>query len=106
MEAHYRFMMGRVPVRVGEIMTIPTAGAFFCPEYGESYYEIYLGNRHGLAHFGGWWNCSGIDNRLTATLKLGRRSLIVGWHLEWRYFRANGLLTDMLGNSALLGIEF
>lgn len=47
----YNFRMGRVPCTVIDEVRIPTLGAFFCPGYGETYYEIYLGNHRDLAHF-------------------------------------------------------
>lgn len=31
--------------------TLPLSGVFFSPDYGELYYEIYLGNHSGLAHY-------------------------------------------------------
>jgi hypothetical protein len=102
--AAYRFRIKRLPITVEDRISIPTLSAFFCPEYGESFYEISLGNRSGLAHFGWWGNAIGVNNLLSATLHLGRCSLLVGYRLGLRTFNANHLTTQLLNNSFLIGI--
>lgn len=104
--ASYKFKMGKLPVTIDDYVSVPTLSAFFCPGYGESYYEIYLGNHKNLAHFGWWGNAIGVNNLLSATLHLGKYSLLVGYRLNLRTFNANNLDTRVLGNSAVLGISF
>lgn len=104
--ASYKFKMGKLPVTIDDYVSVPTLSAFFCPGYGESYYEIYLGNHKKLAHFGWWGNAIGVNNLLSATLHLGKYSLLVGYRLNLRTFNANNLDTRVLGNSAVLGISF
>lgn len=104
--ASYKFKMGKLPVTIDDYVSVPTLSAFFCPGYGESYYEIYLGNHKNLAHFGWWGNAIGVNNLLSATLQLGKYSLLVGYRLNLRTFNANNLDTRVLGNSAVLGISF
>lgn len=102
----YNFRLGSVPVQVRDELRVPTASIFFSPQYGESYYEIWLGNHDGLAH-GGWWgNRPGLDNRLTARFKLGNASLIVGYRFALNTYKANHLATQIISNSAMLGISF
>ena len=73
--ASFRFRFGRLPVVVRDVVRIPSAGAFFSPQYGETMYEIYLGNRKDLVHFGWWGNSFGIDNMLAFDLMFGRKFL-------------------------------
>lgn len=70
---------GRVPVTLRYQATLPVAGVFYSPEYDESYYEIYLGNRKGLANFGWWGNRFDMTNLLTADLHLGATVLRFGY---------------------------
>lgn len=42
---------GRLPLTLRWQSTFPLTGVFFSPEYDELYYEIYLGNHSGLAHW-------------------------------------------------------
>ncbi len=90
---------GRLPVTIADRAMLPTLGAFFNPAYGESYYEIYLGNHKDLAHFGWWGNAFGIDNHLTLTLHFGRKALEVGYRLAARTYHANNLTTQYVRNS-------
>ncbi len=69
----------RVPVTLRCQVTMPVAGVFFSPEYDESYYEIYVGNRKGLANFGWWGNRFDMTSLLTADLHLGGTVLRVGY---------------------------
>lgn len=87
---------GRLPVRIADEIRIPTIGAFFCPGYGESFYEIYLGNRRDLVHCGWWGNAFGIDNLISLRLDLGRTGLQVGYRFDLRQFKANNLQTQLL----------
>lgn len=95
---------GRLPVRISDEVRIPTLGAFFCPGYGESYYEIYLGNHRDLAHFGWWGNAFGIDNLLSLRLDLGRTGLQVGYRFDLRSFNANHLDTRLLRHSFQIAV--
>lgn len=95
---------GRLPVTLLDEVRIPTAGAFFTPGYGESYYEIYLGNHRGLLHFGWWGNAPGVDNLLALRLHLGRTGLQVGYRLDLRTLRANHLLTQVMRNALVIGV--
>lgn len=95
----WRTQWGRIPVRIADEVRIPSIGAFFCPGYGESYYEIYLGNHKDLAHFGWWGNAFGIDNLLSLRLDLGKTGLQVGYRLDLRQFKANSLQTQLLRNA-------
>ena len=42
--AVYNFKISRLPICLRYQPTLPVTGVFFSPDYGELYYEIYLGN--------------------------------------------------------------
>lgn len=86
--------------------TLPSLGLFFSPAYGETYYEISLGNHAGLIH-GGWWgNRFGLDNILGLEMPLGRRSLLMGWRCRLSSSWVNSINTQTWRHSASVGIIF
>ncbi len=100
------FRIGKLPVTISDRVRIPTLSAFFCPQFGETYYEIWLGNRRGLVHCGWWGNAGGVDNLLQAKLHLGKCSLLLGWRFEYRGFQANHLFTSVRNSVFSVGIDF
>ena len=102
--ASYHFKIGRLPILVTDRVKIPSLGAFFCPEYGETYFEIYLGNHKGLAHCGWWGNNFQINNELTVTLDFGRTAMTVGYRVNAYNQWANNLNTKIVTNSFVIGV--
>ncbi len=94
------------PLSISESLEIPTIGAFFCPSYGETYYEIYLGNHNGLAHFGWWGNRPQIKSRLRADWQLGKYALTLGFDYRFQGLECNDITTRLAQCSALIGIRF
>lgn len=103
----WRTRFGRLPVTIADRAWLPTLGAFFAPGYGESYYEIYIGNHSGLAHFGWWGNAAGLDNHLTMTLHFPkhRRSLVLGYRLGFNTYHANNLTTQYVHNAFTVALQ-
>ena len=93
-----------LPILISDRINIPLAGGFFCQEYGEPYYEIYLGNRKGLGHFGCPGNRFGIDNLLMVTLDLGRTAMEVGYRFSFQNEQANNLTTRTVCHSLVIGV--
>ncbi len=93
-----------LPIVVRDQVSVPTIGAFFAPQYGETYYEIYLGNHSGLAHFGWWGNNFGINNHLAVMLDFGRTAMEVGYRYEYRSYWANQINTHLSRHSFTIGI--
>lgn len=100
----YRFRIGRLPVEVADELRIPSLSGFFNPGYGESYYEIYLGNHKDLAHFGWWGNAFGIDNLLSIKLNFGKTGMLIGYRFDLRTFKANNLETQLMRNAFVIGV--
>lgn len=102
--ASRHFKIGSLPVLVSDRITLPLMSGFFCQEYGESYYEIYLGNRKGLAHFGWPGNRFGIDNLLSVTFDLRTTALECGYRFSMQNERANHLTTRIFNHAFVFGI--
>ncbi|MCM1355410.1 MAG: DUF3316 domain-containing protein [Staphylococcus sp.] len=103
--ASYRTNLWRLPVTLTYQPTLPVAGVFFAPDYGELYYEIYLGNTHGLAH-GAWWgNYFKLDNQLTADLNFGATNLRIGYHGSIFSSKANHIVTNLFTHAITIGIS-
>lgn len=71
-----------LPVLLSDEVSLPSLSAFFSQQYGQSYYEIYLGDRSGLVHAGWWGNHFGISNLLACDFDFGGAALRVGYRFE------------------------
>lgn len=92
---------------ISENVEIPTLGAFFCPAYGETYYEIYVGNHSGLAHFGWWGNRPQIRTRTMAEWQIGRKNALgIGFEYRYQGLECNQITTRQAQCSAILGLRF
>lgn len=100
--AEWHIKLGRLPVAVGERLSVPTLGVFFSPQYGESYYEIYLGNHSGLVHCGWWGNTGGVRSHLTLSLRPGRWGVRLGWLCRLQRQNVCALRTRLLTNTLTL----
>ncbi|MCM1293303.1 MAG: DUF3316 domain-containing protein [Bacteroides sp.] len=85
--------------------TLPVVGAFFSPDYGELYYEIYLGNHSGLAHCAWWGNYRRIDHQLTADIHFGATTLRLGYSGSLFSSKVNDIVTHQFSHSAVIGIS-
>ena len=98
------FRIGRLPILVIDRIKLPSLGVFFCPGYGETYYEIYLGNRKNLAHAGWWGNNFRIDNLLSITLDFGHTAMTLGYRVTaWNQW-ANNLNSRIVSNYFVIGV--
>ena len=102
--ASKHFKIGRLPILVADRIKLPSLGMFFCPDYGETYYEIYLGNHKGLSHPGWWGNNFRIDNLLSVTLDFGRTAMMLGYRVTAYNQWANNLNTKIVGNYFVIGV--
>lgn len=78
--AAYNLRLGRLPVTLRYEAMLPVTGAFFAPEYGQLYYEIWLGERKGLCQAAWFGNYFRLVNHVTADLRLGSTTLRLGYH--------------------------
>ena len=102
--AVYNTNIGKLPITLRYQPTIPFAGVFFSPDYGEAFYEIYVGNHSGLAHFGWWGNHFEMTNLVTADLHFGNTCLRLGYRNNIRTSWICNINTQIFTNSAVIGI--
>jgi hypothetical protein len=101
----WNFKIKRLPIDLRWQTSLPIIGAFFSPEYDELYYEIYLGNHHGLAHFGAPWNMFRWDNLVTADLALGAATALrLGFRSQIYSTEANHISTRNFSYSLVIGV--
>ena len=103
--AVYNMRVGRLPVTFRYEATLPVIGVFFSPEYGQSFYEIYLGDRSGIVHCGWWGNRFDMRNLLTVDLHFGRTSLRLGYRGQIETSFVNNLNYRFFTHSAVVGIS-
>lgn len=104
--AAYSFRIGRLPVTACEQVSLPSLSAFFSQQYGEPYYEIYLGNHSGLIHCGWWGNAFAINNLLSATLHFRHIDLLVGYRWRVRSWYVCHINTQIVSHSFVVGCTF
>lgn len=102
--AVYNKRIGRLPVTFRYQATLPLLGVFYSPEYGESYYEIYVGNRSGLVHLGWVGNRFALANLFTADMHFGGATVRIGYRNVTETSWVNNLNTQIFRNSFVLGL--
>ncbi len=103
--AIYNFRISRLPVTLRYQPTLPVTGIFFSPDYGELYYEIYLGNHSNLFH-GAWWgNYFRLDNLLTADLRFGATNLRLGYHCDIFSSKVNNIVSRRVSHAFVVGVS-
>lgn len=101
----YNFRVSRLPVCLRYQPTLPVTGVFFSPDYGELYYEIYLGNHKGLAHMAHWGNYFRLDNLLTADLRLGSTNLRLGYRNDILSTKVNNIVSRRITHTFIIGVS-
>ena len=89
---------------ISERVQFPLLGAFFSPGYGETFYEIYIGNHKNLIHCGWWGNNFGIGNLLSLKLDFGRTAMEIGYRYDYRSSFANNLVLRTAANNFVIGV--
>lgn len=88
-------------------VTSPLLGAFFSPEYGHSYYEIFvLGNNQGTIHLGSPANQRGLRNYITADYPVGKVTLRAGYLRNYYRTNVNNLITSISSHQFVIGLVF
>lgn len=103
-QAIYNTHIKRLPITLRYQAALPVAGVFFSPDYDEAYYEIYLGNRHNLAHMGWWGNRFDLDHMLSADLHLGSTIVRIGYRNRINTSWINNISTRSIAHYIVVGI--
>lgn len=102
--AAYNMKIGRLPVTFRYEVTLPTIGVFFAPDYGELYYEIWLGNHSNLVRPAWWGNYFRMDNYLTADLHFGGTTLRLGYHNDILSTKVSGIVSERITHAFTIGV--
>ena len=102
--AAFATRLGRYPTIVHLQATLPVLGAFFSPDYDESYYEMYLGNRKHLAHLSWWGNRFDMSTRLATDIHFGGTILRLGYRLGVERSWVRQLNTHITTHEFIIGI--
>lgn len=102
--ASYPFHIGKLRMTARWQGSIPVTGIFFSPDYGELYYEIWLGNHSGLVHGAGFGNYFKLANDVSVDFQLGTTILRLGYRSDILSTKVNDITTRVVANSFVLGI--
>ena len=103
--ASYSTTLWKRAITLNYEMSLPVVGAFFSPEYDEAYYEIYVGNRKNLAHFGWWGNRFDITNYLYADYAIGANTVLrIGYRNRVETSNVCHITTRAFSHSLVIGI--
>lgn len=98
------FRLGKLPVVARYTASLPVAGAMFAPDYGQLYYEIYLGDRKGLVRGAYWGRYFRLDQMLSLDLKVGPKWLRVGYGVDVLSTKVNGIVSRKINHNVVLGL--
>lgn len=102
--AAWNFRIKRLPVTLVYQTSFPLTGVFFSPDYGQLYYEIYLGNDKGLARFAHPGNYNGWRNLIAVDLHFGSRALRLGYRTHWTASRASHITNNIWTGAFVIGL--
>lgn len=102
--AVYNMRIGNMPVTFRYQAIISAFGLFFSPDYGEAFYEIYVGNHSGLVHVGWWGNRFDMQNILTADLHIGNTVIRVGYTGTIQSSWVSNINTQIYNNYFTIGV--
>lgn len=102
--AVYNFRLGALPLTLRYQPSLPLTGVFFSPDYGELYYEIYLGNRSGLVHCAWPGNYFRLDNLVTLDLRFKGATLRLGYHNEVYSGKVSNIVSGHTVHSFVVGL--
>ncbi|MBP1618591.1 MAG: hypothetical protein H6Q14_2418 [Bacteroidetes bacterium] len=82
----------------------PLAGVFFTPEYGESYYEISLGNYPNCVHFASIHNQRALQSYFSVDFPLNNWTIRLGFQSSLTQTRANSLISHLYTHNIMIGL--
>jgi hypothetical protein len=81
----------------------PFIGMLFSPEYGQSYYEISLGNSVGVVNFASLHNQRALRSYLTIDVPINKYTIRVGYLGSWYQTKVNDIRTHHYTNGFVIG---
>jgi hypothetical protein len=101
----YKFRIKNQSVQLRYQLNIPVAGCLFSPQFGQSYYEIGLGDHQGLLHFASLHNQRIMRNLFSLELPFNSTILRLSY-MDWIYeTQVNHLDTRIVSHSFYIGFS-
>jgi len=103
--ANYKLQIRKQPILFRDQVGIPFIGALYSPQYGESYYEISLGDTKHLIHLASFQNYLSLRNMLSAELPFNNFTLRLAYYFSYYETRINSLDTRLITNTFFIGFS-
>lgn len=99
------FSLWGVPAVARYQPSMALVGAFAAPQYGQLYYEVWLGNRRDFFHVAWPGSYLSTDHLVTTDIRLGATALRLGY--RWRVMSqaANGNVARTVSHSIAVGLS-
>ncbi|GHV31526.1 hypothetical protein FACS1894177_06340 [Bacteroidia bacterium] len=103
--AAYKLMIKSQPVRFRYQLNLPMVGSLYSPQFGESYYEIGLGNSEKLFYMSSFHNHFTFKNILSVELPLNWVTIRAALINSFYQMKINDLTTQWRSNTFYLGVS-
>lgn len=101
--AHYTFRIKSSELKLHYQLSTPVIGGMFSQQYGQSYYEISLGNTDDLAHFSSFHNYLALRQVFMVSIPLKSACINLSYQ-HWMYeTKVNGLETRLRSGTFAIG---
>jgi len=101
--ADYKLRIKSQPFHLRYQLGLPFVGAMYSPQYGESYYEIGLGDTKNLVYGASFHNYFSVRNMLTAEFPFNTFILRLSYLFSFYETRINELDTRLITNTFYIG---
>ena len=99
------FKIGKMPVNALYRATLPVGGVMFAPDYGQLYYEIYLGDRKGIFTGAYWGRYFRLDQNITLDFKIGKHWLRAGYGVDILSTKVHDIVSRRISHNFVIGIS-
>jgi hypothetical protein len=103
--ANYKLRIKSQPIHLRYQLRVPFIGVMYSPQFGESYYEIGLGDTKNLIYCASFHNYISACNMLSAEIPLNRLTLKFSYHFSFYETRINDLDTQLITNTFYIGFS-
>ena len=103
--ANYKLQIRKQLVLFRDQVGVPFIGAMYSPQYGESYYEISLGETKHLVHLASFHNYLSLRNMLSTEIPFNRFTLRLSYYFSYYETRINSLDTRLITNTFFIGFS-
>ncbi|GHT54610.1 hypothetical protein FACS189446_4650 [Bacteroidia bacterium] len=103
--AAYKLMIKSQPIRFRYQLSLPVVGTVYSPQFGESYYEIGMGNSDRLFYMSSFHNHLAFKNILSAEIPLNWCTIRAALVNSFYQTKINNLTTQWNSNTFYLGFS-